>query len=167
MASAPETPIRRLALNDVGTIIPLTALQRIASYVAMAVEFADQAQLERHIRQIYAPFGITRDDDWQHMASISSRVLPNGKLVLAHDPAIAKNFNTLDKDVDLWQFYDAIKCPTLLLRGEMSDVLSSEIAAAMTQRGPRARLITYAGVGHAPALMAARQIEDIAAFFKD
>ena len=164
MAAAAETKLRKLVLNDVGPFIPLAALQRIAAYVGMPVEFADKAQLERHVRQIYAPFGITRDEDWQHIVEFSSRTLPNGKLMLAHDLGIAENFKTLDQDVDLWPVYEAIKCPTLLLRGETSDVLSAEVAEAMTQRGPKARLITYAGVGHAPALMDEKQIGDILSF---
>lgn len=164
MAAAPETAIRKLVINDVGPLLPLAALKRIATYVAMVIEFSDLAQLERHVRQIYAPFGITRDEDWRHIVACSHRVLPNGKLILAHDPAIAKNFEGLDKDVDLWPIYEAIKCPVLLLRGELSDVLSSEVAADMTVRGPKAKLITYAGVGHAPALMEAGQIADIKNF---
>ena len=55
----------------------------------------------------------------------------------------------------LWQAYDAIRCPTLLLRGAESDLLTPATAAAMTERGPRARLVEFAGVGHAPTLVAA------------
>jgi pimeloyl-ACP methyl ester carboxylesterase len=164
IAATSETPIRRLVLNDVGPFIPLAALKRIAAYVALPVEFADKAQLERYIRQIYAPFGIAREEDWQHLVAHSSRKLPNGKLTLAHDPAIAQNFTKLEEDVDLWEIYDAIARPALLLRGETSDVLSAEVAQAMTERGPKARLITYSGIGHAPALMDEKQIADIGKF---
>lgn len=166
MASSSESPIQKLVVNDVGPFIPLAALKRIASYVGMPIEFADEAQLERHIRQIYSSFGITRDEDWRHIVEHSYSTLPNGKLVLAHDVGIAENFKTLEADVDFWSVYDAIKCPTLLLRGETSDVLSAEVAEAMTKRGPKARLITYAGVGHAPALMDKHQIKDIRNFLK-
>ena len=164
IAAMPETPIHKFVINDVGPLLPLAALKRIASYVAMVVEFTSLEQLERHVRQIYAPFGITRDEDWQGIVQNSYRTLPNGKLALAHDPLIARPFADLDKDVDLWPVYDAICCPCLLLRGETSDVLSVEIADEMTKRGPKARLITYAGVGHAPALMDEKQIVDILEF---
>lgn len=164
MAAMPETPIHRLVINDVGPFIPLAALQRIAAYVAMEIEFADRMQLERHIRQIYAPFGITRSEDWRHIAAHSYRTLPNGKLVLAHDTAIAQGFSRLEQDVDLWPVYEAVKCPALLLRGSESDVLSAEVAEDMTRRGPKAKLITYKGVGHAPALMDEGQIADIQNF---
>lgn len=164
IAAMPEPPIRRLVLNDVGPYIPLAALKRIAAYVQMPTEFADATQLERHIRQIYAPFGISSEKDWKHIADISTRKLPNGKLTLAHDPAIGQNFSAIDKDLDLWPVYETVKAPTLLLHGETSDVLSAEIAQAMTIRGPRATLITYTGIGHAPALIAKEQISDIENF---
>ena len=60
--------------------------------------------------------------------------------------------------------YDAITRPTLLLRGAESDLLSHDTALAMTQRGPKARLVEFEGVGHAPTLVAANQIEAVAAF---
>ena len=65
-------------------------------------------------------------------------------------------------DIEIWHVYDAIICPTLVLRGADSLLLSAETAQAMTERGPKATLVTVAGVGHAPALMAADQVETIA-----
>ena len=67
-------------------------------------------------------------------------------------------------DVALWQHYDPIACPTLLLRGADSDLLAKDTALAMTQRGPRARLVEFAGVGHAPMLMSADQIGTVRDF---
>jgi pimeloyl-ACP methyl ester carboxylesterase len=58
----------------------------------------------------------------------------------------------------LWQRYDMLTCPTLLLRGAESDLLSHDTAQAMTQRGPKARLVEIAGVGHAPTLVADDQV---------
>ncbi len=115
MAATENAPIRRLVLNDVGPFIPLTALKRIADYAGMAVEFTDEAQLERHMRANYASFGITRDEDWKHLVRAWRAALPNGKLAFAYDPAIAQNFKTLKEDVDFWDVYDRIRCPTLLI----------------------------------------------------
>lgn len=164
LAAQPNSPIRRLVINDVGPFIPMAALKRIADYVSLVVECADRDQLERHLRVIYAPFGITEDADWKNLTDNSFRVLPNGKLALAHDPAIAKNFAALDKDVDFWPVYHAITCPVLLIRGAQSDILTHETAQQMTQVGPKARLVEIDHVGHAPALMDARQISVIADF---
>jgi pimeloyl-ACP methyl ester carboxylesterase len=57
----------------------------------------------------------------------------------------------------LWQAYDSLRLPTLLLRGAVSDLLSPATALAMTQRGPKARLHEVAGVGHAPMLVQPEQ----------
>jgi pimeloyl-ACP methyl ester carboxylesterase len=54
----------------------------------------------------------------------------------------------------LWQVYDRITAQTLLLRGAQSDLLSVQTAQLMCQRGPKARLVEFAGVGHAPTLIA-------------
>ncbi|HRZ05003.1 MAG TPA: alpha/beta hydrolase, partial [Candidatus Competibacteraceae bacterium] len=89
----------------------------------------------------------------------SSRQLEDGRYTLAYDPGIAENFKTLAlKDIDLWPVWDTIHCPTLVLRGEHSDVLDHPDAVAMTERGPKAKLVEFSGMGHAPALMADDQI---------
>lgn len=166
IAAMPNSPIRRLVINDVGPFISVAALRRIGEYVSLMPEFNGVEQLERHLRQIYAPFGALTDDDWKHLAAHSHRKLPNGKLTLAHDPAIGKAFLALEKDVDFWDLYDRITCPTLLLRGTLSDILSAETAQEMTQRGPKAQLAEFPHTGHAPALMDATQITLIAEFLR-
>jgi pimeloyl-ACP methyl ester carboxylesterase len=87
-----------------------------------------------------------------------------------YDPAIAVPFRLVTPELasageaQLWRGYDAITCPTLLLRGAQSDLLSAETASAMTQRGPKAILREFAGVGHAPTLVAPDQIDVIRQF---
>ena len=63
-----------------------------------------------------------------------------------------------------WAAYDAIRCPTLLLRGAESDLLKHQTALAMTERGPKATLVEFAGVGHAPTLVADDQVAAVRAF---
>ncbi len=60
--------------------------------------------------------------------------------------------------IELWQVWEAIHCPVQVLRGASSDVLLAETAARMRQCGPRADLVEFAGIGHAPTLMAQDQI---------
>jgi pimeloyl-ACP methyl ester carboxylesterase len=67
----------------------------------------------------------------------------------------------------MWQLYDRLSLPTLLLRGADSDLLSLPTALAMTQRGPLARLQEFAGVGHAPTLVANDQVQAVADFLLD
>ena len=86
-------------------------------------------------------------------------VSDDGRYLLHYDPGIVETFAAMaNADVDLWPVYDLIRTPTLLLRGEVSDLLDAGVAEEMTRRGPRAKLRTIAGVGHAPALMDEQQI---------
>jgi pimeloyl-ACP methyl ester carboxylesterase len=87
-----------------------------------------------------------------------------------YDPAIAVPFKALTKEMVAggeamtWFAYDAIRCPTLLLRGAESDLLARDTAVAMTQRGPNARLHEFDGVGHAPMLVAEDQVRVVREF---
>ena len=89
---------------------------------------------------------------------------------LHYDPAIAVPVRAVTQEAAvqgeamLWQLYDAITAPTLLLRGADSDLLSPATALPMTQRGPKARLVEFAGVGHAPTLIAADQVDAVTSF---
>jgi len=67
-------------------------------------------------------------------------------------------------ELAMWQAYDQITAPTLLLRGEQSDILSAQTARAMTQRGPRARWVELPGVGHAPTLVQPDQVDIVRGF---
>lgn len=166
LAALPESPIRRLVVNDVGPFISLSALQHILSYVAHPPDFATREEIEPYLRQTYASFGITREQDWQHMALHSARQKDDGRWTLAYDPTIADGLSALKEDVNFWESYDKIRCPILLLRGQNSDLLPSDVAHAMTRRGPRAKLIEIPGVGHAPALMDEQQIGWIKDFLR-
>ena len=164
LAAQPNTPIRRLVINDIGPWIPLAAIQRIGTYVSKPFVCATLAEMERHVRAVYAPFGITDDADWAEFTRHSTRTLPDGKLTQAYDPGIAQNFCSVTEDVDLWSLYDRVRCPVLLLRGAESDVLPADVAEAMTRRGPRAQLVEIPRVGHAPALLDSQQRELIRRF---
>ncbi|MDF1553120.1 MAG: alpha/beta hydrolase [Deferrisomatales bacterium] len=162
LAANPGTPVRRLVLNDVGPFIPKRALERIAAYVGNAPAFHDLGSVEAYLREVHAPFGSLSDEQWRHLAEHSTRVLPDGTFALHYDPAIGTTLRAAPfQDVDLWAVWDAVRCPTLVLRGADSDLLMPEVAAEMARRGPRAQVVEVAGVGHAPALLAPDQIERI------
>ena len=159
LAATPKAPIARLILNDVGPFIPKAALERIATYVGADPRFADPAAAEAAIRVLAASFGIKRDEDWRYMTEISTKTAEDGKLRLHYDMGIALPFKAQPiTDVAFWSVYDAIKVPALVIRGAESDLLPAKTAEEMTQRGPKAKLVTLAGCGHAPALMEPDQI---------
>jgi pimeloyl-ACP methyl ester carboxylesterase len=73
-------------------------------------------------------------------------------------------FRAAPADVVLWPFWDQVRCPTMLLRGANSDLLLAETAQEMTRRGPKAKLVEFAGIGHAPMLMEQSQIATVRVF---
>ena len=87
-----------------------------------------------------------------------------------YDPAIAIPFRAVTREIceqgeaEIWKLYDSLQSQTLLLRGAESDLLSSYTTRDMTQRGPRARLVEFAGVGHAPTLVADDQVQAVCDF---
>ncbi len=160
LAVLPDTPVRRLIINDVGPFIPKAALERIAGYLGgERPRFGSFAEAEAWVCRNYAPFGRLTPAQWAHMTEQSFVRDSAGQLEPHYDPAIATAvLATPAADVDLWPVWDALKCPTLLLRGADSDLLLAETAAEMTRRGPKPILLTFPDCGHAPALMDPDQI---------
>ena len=158
LAAGENTSIRRLILNDVGPFIPKQALKQIQTYLALDLVFADLDEVEKHLRFIHAPFGPLTKRQWQHLALYSVRETGDG-LRLNYDPAIRKMFlEASAEDIELWDLWDNISCPTFLLRGMESVLVSAATAAEMQKRGPRATVSAVPNVGHAPALMSRDQI---------
>ncbi len=164
LAAQHASPVARLVLNDFGARVSAAALRRIGGYLSRAWKFGTLAELEHHLRDALAPFGPLSDAQWHHLATHSA--VPNGEggFRFHYDPAIGARFAIpIWLDVVLWQLWDRIECPVLVLRGEDSDLLSADTVALMLKRGPaakagRVRAVELPGCGHAPALMASEQI---------
>ena len=163
IAAQRSTPVRRLVVNDVGPAIEPAALARIATYVGADPTFATDTEFIAYLRSI-SPFGPHDDAQWQHLARTMMSRRADGRYGFVYDPGIAEPFRQAAAPPDLWPLWDAIRCPTLLLRGADSDLLSAQTARAMTERGPRPRLVEFAGVGHAPMLLVRDQVDAVARF---
>ncbi len=166
LAALPEQPIRRLVLNDVGAVLPAAALARIGQYVGANPRFDSFEAALAYIRRVHAPFGPHDEAQWRFLTEVVVRVHDDGSWRLHYDPAIAAGFSApgVDRDVDLWGLYEAIRIPLLLVRGAESDLVPAALAGAMSSRGPCARVVEFSGVGHAPTLMQADQIEAVRSF---
>jgi pimeloyl-ACP methyl ester carboxylesterase len=169
LAALPKSPVRKLVLNDVGPTIEAAALQRIGAYLGQPLRWASVEEAADYLWSISASFGPHSREQW--LALTRPMLKPDGDgFKLHYDPAIAAPLRAVTPEMAkageamLWASYDALRCPTLLLRGADSDLLSSATAQAMTQRGPGARLHEFAGVGHAPTLIAPGQIEVVREF---
>jgi pimeloyl-ACP methyl ester carboxylesterase len=165
VAAGAGHPIRRLVLNDVGSRIPAGATARIAAYVKLPLAFQDLKALEAHLRQVHAPFGPLTAAEWRHLAEHSARPLPDGRVGMHYDPAIAVPFAAANGPVDLSAIWSRVAVPTLILRGAESDILEEETAREMAMR-PGVQLLNLPGIGHAPALMDPAQIARVVGFLE-
>ena len=166
MAAQPNTPVERLVINDAGPLIEPAAIARIRDYVGLAPTFATYEEADAYIRLVSKPFGALTDAQWDFLTRTSVARNAEGRWALTYDPGIAVPFRNAAAPPDLWPVWDAIRCPTLLLRGANSDLLSAATAKAMTERGPKARLLEFAGVGHAPMLLSRDQYDPVVEFLR-
>ncbi len=176
LCGQPDLPlpvkVRRLVLNDVGPRIRWEALARIGTYLGQTSRFADLQQAADAMWAISTGFGPHTPAQWLALSRHMVKPVGDGSaaLTLHYDPAIAVPFRTVTAEsaaqgeAALWALYDGITADTMLLRGAESDLLDRETAHAMTTRGPRARLVEVAGVGHAPTLIAPDQVDRVADF---
>jgi len=172
LASLPGNPIERLLVNDVGPVLARAGLARIAGYVGNAHRYPDFASAEAALRVTMRPFGPHTDEEFR-LLSRHYFVERDGAWVAHYDPAIAQAFaEPPAEDIVLWPLWETIVCPVTVMRGEESDLLDAETAGLMERggpegRGPRARLVTVAGVGHAPTLIKDDQIDIVRRFLDD
>ncbi|MHA4866228.1 alpha/beta fold hydrolase [Duganella sp. PWIR1] len=164
MASLPGNPIRKLVLNDIGPVLAPLALQRIGDYIGQDMRFDSFEDGAKFIRDVSLSFGEHSEAEWHKLATDVLRQDKDGKWVRHYDMGLALPFRSAtpeSADADqamLWAAYDAIRCPTLLVRGADSDLLSPETAKEMTERGPKATLVEIPNVGHAPTFIHDDQI---------
>ena len=165
-------PLRRLVLNDVGPAIQWDSIVRIGQYLGRAVQFESLQQAADAMWAVSTTFGPHTPAQWLELSRYMVKPVPGtaNAVTLHYDPSIAVPFGTMTREsaaqgeAVLWQLYDAIAAQTLLLRGAQSDLLSVETARLMTARGPKARLVEFAGVGHAPTLIASDQVDTVTQF---
>jgi pimeloyl-ACP methyl ester carboxylesterase len=163
-------PVRRMVFNDVGPTLQWEALQRIGSYVGNTGRFATVQEAADALWTLSTGFGPHTAAQWLALSTPMTRPIEgdaSGAVTLHYDPAIGAAFRTMTPEstvageAALWQLYDGITAQVLVTRGAESDLLSPATAAAMCQRGPRAQLREFAGVGHAPMFIAQDQIDTV------
>ncbi len=168
--------ITKLVLNDIGPLIPGSAIERILSYVGSSYQFHNKIDAERALRTRLATFGINKEEHWKHLVKYSIIKKLNGKYIFTYDPEIVPTPKLVSKlkgiftkiipgekksgfpDVNLYDIWNKITCPILTLRGEKSDVLTEEVVEQMKTSKPNIEIVEFEGVGHAPMLMEEDQI---------
>ncbi len=162
LASMQNSPVKRLVINDIAPEVPYSALKRLSQYLGEDPFFDNLVQAEAYLREKYAPFSPMSDKNWRRMTKHSTRKSGDG-FRLAYDPAISENYRRywLLMYFSLWNYWDKINCPVLILRGKESDFLTEPLLSRMTDALPHADVVEFDGVGHTPSLNSAEQINSI------
>lgn len=178
LAAQPNTPIKRLVLNDVGAQIPVKALTRLSKYVGLDPEFTDLDAAKKYYQSIYRDFGTLTDEQWQHLTENNLKQLPSGKYVSKLDQGVKyssgksalawkvllnprKALEGTFLDIDLWEVWRKVTCPVLVIHGAKSDLLLPNIIEKMRRLHSNVEVIEVANAGHAPALLDVQEHEII------
>jgi pimeloyl-ACP methyl ester carboxylesterase len=171
--AAPRLKLRRMVINDVGPTLDAAALARIGEYLGKPVYLASEDEAIEYVAAISAPFGLRTREQWREITLPVIRSRPaaeGGGLRLHYDPRIGEPFRAVTAaaahagEAALWQLYERISARVLVTRGAQSDLLSVATAQRMADCGPRARVVEFAGVGHAPMFMHDEQIAVVRQF---
>ena len=172
MIAAAKFPnlIRKMVLNDIGPYISAEGMRRIATYIKDEVKFPNEESARKRFKEIFEPFKIEHEHQWNHLLEHGLRQTESGLWSFNHDPKLGAAFKDKDGNVitmqeyDLWRIWNAIKSPMLVLRGELSDILSREVAEKMAEK---AKLVEFEGYGHVPPLMNNEQIGVVKSWLLD
>ena len=156
LAGTARERLAGVLLNDVGPEIETAGLSRIRTYVGKSNTWPTWMHAARAVAEangdVYPGYDI---EDWLAMAKRLYRLNSAGRIVLDYDMKIAEPFRVPGNEAgpDMWRALDSLSgIPTLLVRGERSDVLGVKIAGKMIEKLPGAELVTVAGTGHTPTL---------------
>ncbi|HEY6511488.1 MAG TPA: alpha/beta hydrolase [Burkholderiaceae bacterium] len=169
VAALGGSPVSKLVLNDVGPRLDPAGLARIGGYVGQTRRWQTLDEAADAIWAISTGFGPHTRQQWLTLTEPQLKA-DGDALVPRSDPDIAVPFKAITPELAaageaaLWKGFDAVRCPTLLIRGAESDLLSRDTAREMGQRGPRARLVEFDGVGHAPMLVQPEQVRAVREF---
>lgn len=169
-AAMPNSPIRKMLINDVGPRIEPEAIARLGSYVGQAFSFSNRADALEKLNEICATFGDHTLEEWETYNG-PMLVQRDGKWVMHYDPDIAVPFASVNPmiakagEMAMWHVFKQIHIPILIIRGGDSDLLSAATVAEMCKSNPYARSIEIPNVGHAPAFVKAEQIALAKEFF--
>ncbi len=157
LASAQPGKVVAAIINDIGPDLGAEGLDRIREYIGggpAATDWADAARMTRAAHGATFPTMRNEDAFWDVFARRLYRQTPDGRILLDYDPAIAEPFlEEAESGADLWPFFEALKTtPTLVIRGELSDLLGRDTVAKMRLRKLDLKTAEAPAVGHAPFL---------------
>ena len=169
-AAMPNSPIRRMLINDVGPRIEPEAIKRLGSYVGQPFAFANREDALTRLNEICASFGEHTPQEWE-IYNGPMLIQKEGKWIMHYDPDISVPFASVNPimakagEMAMWHAFKQIHIPMLIVRGGNSDLLSAATVEKMCKLNPYARSIEIPNVGHAPAFVKPEQIALAKEFF--
>ncbi len=169
MAVTPGSAMKRFVINDIGPVLEIEAIKRIASYVGLAPNFASYPELYAAARMAITTFGPLTEEQYQHMVSTSCWQRADGRWEFNMDPKVGDAFRAglAAPAADMWPLWNAVKQPTLILRGANSDLLSAETLTKMVETHPDVIALTIAETGHAPMIFDEPTVTAVVDFLKE
>lgn len=178
MAAMPNTPIKRLVLNDIGPQVPIFGLRRLAKYAGKEPEFKSLDEAKKFYKLNFSEFGTLSENQWDNFTNNSVEEIAPGRYLARVDPSIKNPKSTLQVvseffhhphkalegilyDIDLWSIWKDVKCPVLVIHGAHSDLLTPEIIKRMQRSHDKTDVYEIEDAGHAPALLDITQHETI------
>lgn len=155
MAAMSHNPIRKLVLNDIGAEIERTGLSRILGYSSSQPDFDTYTLAKDYLINISRDFGDLPENVWEYYVQNSLQKNASGKYELKRDVNLSKPFaiaTSIDKNMKLWAYWEKVKTPTLIIRGEHSDILSQSTIKRMQDINPNTNTVEVKKAGHAPYL---------------
>lgn len=164
LASQPNTPIKKLVLNDIGPFVSVEILQKVRTVLSRSGPFQTHQEAIDKMRDKLSTFGPLTQDQWDYILPLNIIQNPDSTYRFPYDPNIIAN--NPENDINLWSLWGQIKCPIFVIRGEQSQVMTLEILEQMKQVQPDIDILTIPHTGHAPMLMDSNQIQQIKDFLK-
>ena len=166
LAAAQPSAVGCVVLNDIGPVVDIDGLSRIAGYIGrtpLPHSWADAARMVRDMNKHQFPR--VSDAQWGEIARQFFNE-ENGRPAPGYDPKLSNALSVLDGPMPaLWPQFEALKrVPLMVLHGENSDILSAATVDEMARRHPRFTAHTVRWEGHAPLLRDAHTIEAVAEF---
>lgn len=172
LGGEPDIPLGRMVFNDIGPALDVDGLSRIAEYVGQDLRFESFEKAAEYVHSVSQGFGSHGAAGW---AELTRHVFheQGGVWVKHYDLRMAQPFaNQTPEELSaaeqlLWQAWEHLPVPALVLHGAHSDILSAETLQEMLSRNAQARSVDFPEIGHAPTLQAAGQISAIRDFLLD
>lgn len=161
-----------VAMNDIGPELDQRGLDRISGYVGGNTTQPDWDTAGKAVASVQqVAFPDYSHEDWVAFAKRTYRENSDGSLELDYDPAIGRTVSdvkpTPETNALMWQLFNGMKpAPLLLFRGELTDLLTADIAEKMIETHGNAKLVTVPRVGHAPLLDEAEVVSALTSFLK-